>query len=368
MLERSILIPILLVVVIGAPIVYHEMEGRKGNTQTENDQGIEGLDPSSETSEDAQAFPTEFQSSQPCLQPRSRNLSTKTQSVPVTQPFLQAGFSPTNPVVNPTSSNQTPEQLGMQPVVIPRGNSKEPAPQSANLHAIPSTPVISSWNETSQPLGFAVPGHQPVAVPMVPPNSAPLSLDQFTPDYGKSEQLILPGNEHGPDWNAEPLEFLPVADFREIFRFDLTKLDVQRRWKRISTNPADLQNDLNGMRVPLVTGTNSWDLHGSLTYFFDRHQQLQRITFRGWTGDPQKLVQLLINEFQYQAQPTGLAGFYLSKSKRKTLGGLLIKTPSVIDSRNPLQQFAMVLEINRTDGNYELSEDFRALISGSHSQ
>jgi hypothetical protein len=77
---------------------------------------------------------------------------------------------------------------------------------------------------------------------------------------------------------------------------------------------------------------------------------------------------MLVNEFEFQSQPTSLFGFYLSKTRRKASSGLLIKTPTVIDASNPLQQFAMVLEINRPDGKFGLSEDFAALIAGSHPQ
>ena len=47
-----------------------------------------------------------------------------------------------------------------------------------------------------------------------------------------------------------------------------------RRWPRVTTVP---QFALAGLRVPLVTGTQIDDLAGSLTYYFDRTDQVQRI-------------------------------------------------------------------------------------------
>jgi hypothetical protein len=368
MLERSILIPMLIVVVIGAPIIYHEMESRKGVDPVALEEP-DNFDEWSGPSRIDRASQPQFnpkQSRQPNLQDGSRNLSSRTQTVPIEQRFLPAGFGTDISNFNPSSPAQSAGQPGMEPILrLSEISSHLPSPASSPNNYQVANPALSpefgnlrhnEKNIGSQNGLFSMrQAHQP-AIP----------FDQMIPDYGKAEIFVFPGDVHGPDLTAEPLEFVPIVDFREILRFDLTKLDVQRRWKRISTNPYDWKNGLSGMRTPLVTGTNSWDLHGSLTYFFDQHQQLQRVTFRGWTGDPQKLIHLLTSEFQFQQQPTSLAGFYLAKTRRKTTGGLLIKTPAVIDANNQLQQFAMVLEINRLDGNFELSEDFQALIDGSH--
>ena len=184
-----------------------------------------------------------------------------------------------------------------------------------------------------------------------------------TPDLRSAQTLIFPGNEFGPDLNAQPLEFLPITDFGEIFRFDISPDWVKSRWKRISTNPGD--DDLQGLRVALVTGVNSWDLHGSLTYFFDASKQCQRITFRGWTGDPHRLLTLLSQRFGFEAQKTQLAGFYLARKFWKTTGGLLMKHPPVIYAENPTEQLAIVMEINNPAGRTKLSDDFQSLIDGS---
>ena len=138
----------------------------------------------------------------------------------------------------------------------------------------------------------------------------PTNIVSGMPDMMAAQTVILPGNEFGPDLTAKPLEFLPITDFSEIFRFNVTPNWVKGRWKRISTNPGE--DGLQGMRVALVTGVNSWDLHGSLTYYFDNSKKCQRITFRGWTGDPSRFLNMLTQRFDFEAQETHLAGFYLA--------------------------------------------------------
>ncbi|HEV3024657.1 MAG TPA: DUF6690 family protein, partial [Pirellulales bacterium] len=74
---------------------------------------------------------------------------------------------------------------------------------------------------------------------------------------------------HGP--LAESLanaaaDATPVVDVQQAFRFDVTSAWVLGRWPRVSAGLSQL--DLQGYRVPLVTGTKPDDLAGSLTYYF----------------------------------------------------------------------------------------------------
>ena len=185
----------------------------------------------------------------------------------------------------------------------------------------------------------------------------------MTPDYGAAQTFVLPGNAHGPNLSAQPLEFLPVTNFEEIFRFDISQNWIKQRWKRVSTSPGDA--GLHGLRVALITGTNSWDLHGSLTYYLDTSQRVQRITFRGWSGDATKLTNLLTQKYGFRPQQTHWAGFYIAQKKRTPTGGLLMQHPTVIQTDNPVQQIAIVLEINNPAGKSVLSRDFHSLIEGS---
>lgn len=150
----------------------------------------------------------------------------------------------------------------------------------------------------------------------------------------------------------------------EIFRFSIDANWIKQRWSRVSTTSGT--NGLHGFRVALVTGTNPWDLHGSLTYFFDENQQVQRIAFRGWTGDASQLLDLLTRKYNFKSQPTHWAGYYVSKSWGRIKGGLLMQNPPVIQTDNLVEQVAVVLEMNNY-GKFSLSDEFELLIEGSRS-
>ena len=189
----------------------------------------------------------------------------------------------------------------------------------------------------------------------------------MTPDYGAAQTFVFPGDANGPDLSAKPTDFIPVADLAEIIRFDVYPNWVRSRWKRISTNPGD--TGLHGLRVALVTGTSTSDLHGSLTYYFDVNQRAQRITFHGWTGDSSRLVNLLTSKYGMKSQPTHFAGAYASQNQRGALtGGLLLQYPPVITRENPVEQVALVMEINHPEGSFQLSQSFVNMLRNAVSQ
>ena len=175
-----------------------------------------------------------------------------------------------------------------------------------------------------------------------------------------SDNLILPGNAAGPDFNAIPLEFMPVTNLNQVFRFDASPSWVRQRWERISTSTGAA--GLTGFRVPLVTGVNTYDLFGSLTYYFDKNQVAQKIAFRGWTGNPDGLVNFVRNNFNFKKQPSASAGLYVAKNWRRTTGALYMQNPSVIKASNPTQQVAILLELNNPNGSYELTEEVASMI------
>src|SRR5262249_24941689 len=85
---------------------------------------------------------------------------------------------------------------------------------------------------------------------------------------------------------------VPPTTIEQAFRFDITPPGVASRWPKASTVAGDPKQ--LGMRVALVTGTQPADVAGSLTYFFDEHHQLQRITFTGLTADPRRLLATVV--------------------------------------------------------------------------
>ena len=79
-----------------------------------------------------------------------------------------------------------------------------------------------------------------------------------------------------------------MLDAGSVFRFEITPEWILAHWPSVSTGLAQLQ--LEGYRVPLVTGTGQQDVAGALTYYFDARQRLQRINFVGVSGDPRRLI------------------------------------------------------------------------------
>ncbi len=109
-----------------------------------------------------------------------------------------------------------------------------------------------------------------------------------------------------------PIEGYSARDLGEVLRFDISPQWVMARWPRVTASLAEL--DLQGYRVPLVTGTRQDDLAGSLTYYFDKEHRVVRIAFRGTTGDPRRIIALATTRFNFvvaayeRSQPDPLPG------------------------------------------------------------
>ena len=98
------------------------------------------------------------------------------------------------------------------------------------------------------------------------------------------------------------------VDLAEVLRFDVTPGWVMQRWPWISSGLSQLQ--LQGYRVPLVTGTQVDDLAGSLTYYFNAAQRVQQITLEGTTGDATKLLRLLVGRYGFGRRLTNDPGLF----------------------------------------------------------
>ncbi len=150
------------------------------------------------------------------------------------------------------------------------------------------------------------------------------------------------------EFNAAFIDGAPVRDLAEVFRFEVTTDWIFRRWPRVSTGLAELQ--LQGYRVPLVTGTGEADLAGSLTYYFDAQQKVQRITFRGSTGDARNLVALVTGRHKFTRRLTNDPGLFVyeAASGDGQLRGLLkIRSAEIVKASDPYRRFDVELTIQR---------------------
>ena len=182
----------------------------------------------------------------------------------------------------------------------------------------------------------------------VDPATQPLSSD---PNASPPAPGALPSDEQQVfGQNTSLGQSAPMPNLGEVLRFDVTVDWVMRRWPRVSTGLPHLQ--LHGYRVPLVTGTAIGDVAGSLTYYFNARQRVQRITLRGTTGDPRVLIGLVASRYHFARRLTndpGVALYETVDSSNRPAGVLKIRSASVIKSNQPYMRFEVDLVIDRPE-------------------
>ena len=139
----------------------------------------------------------------------------------------------------------------------------------------------------------------------------------------------------------------PLCDMASAFSFDITPQWVTESWPRVTTVVGDSSHA--GMRVPLVTGVMPDDLVGTLTYYFDDRQRVQRITFSGTTGDARRLVGLVTGEFGLQPQPTLDAGLYQTKWNGTIISTLHLRHASVVAAEARHGKLDVQLDLKRAN-------------------
>ena len=150
-------------------------------------------------------------------------------------------------------------------------------------------------------------------------------------------------------------DFQPPIDLREVLRFDIDPDFVYRRFSRVSTVLSDLS--LDGLRVPLVSGTQAYDVAGSLTYYFDINKKLRRIQMQGVTGDARGLIELMVQHYRLAPEPS-LGGQLLTTRWNNRVTSFMHVAPApVVTSASPNARFAFYLEINPPADRYGLSQE-----------
>jgi len=157
----------------------------------------------------------------------------------------------------------------------------------------------------------------------------------------------------------------PVGDLREVLRFDISPQWVTERFSRVTTVLADLQ--LDGLRVPLVTGTGPDDLAGSVSYYFDHSAQLQRVMLHGFTGDPSTVVATMTEHYGLHNEPTLEAGVYTKRWNGIPVHFLRITRAPVVYSDALHHKFIVFLELNQPDLRYGISPEAQRLVTADRS-
>jgi hypothetical protein len=163
------------------------------------------------------------------------------------------------------------------------------------------------------------------------------------------------------DPNATPqIAGVQIQDLREVMRFDISPDWVISRFARVSTVLADL--NLEGLRVPIVTGTQASDVAGTLTYYFDHQQKLQRLTVHGFTGDPARLVQSMTSDYGLSPEPTLEAGVYTKRWNGVPVHFLRLTHAPVVYSDAVHQKYTVFLELNQPNLVYGISPEAQRIV------
>jgi hypothetical protein len=133
----------------------------------------------------------------------------------------------------------------------------------------------------------------------------------------------------------------------ELFRFDVTPGWIIGRWPRVMAGPT--AEGLQAYRVPLITGVGEADLAGSLTYYFDSQQQLQRITFLGATGNARPLVEHVQQVHELARQKAPQPGMLLYQQLRgsRPVSQLVVRPAPLLLAEAPHDRYGIELTLAR---------------------
>jgi hypothetical protein len=174
-----------------------------------------------------------------------------------------------------------------------------------------------------------------------PPVAEPSRYAAAPPSPSASYYVQSPAVAAGPQpWGQR-------ADLGQYINFAVTPAWVLAQWPRVSASLAEI--DLQGYRVPLVTGTQEDDLAGSLSYYFDRDQRVARISFSGSTGDPRQLITLVTGQFGFvqDASEDPAVVVYAVKWNKKAHSELRIRPVRIVRAEDPRNRYDVEMTIRK---------------------
>ena len=210
------------------------------------------------------------------------------------------------------------------------------------------------------------------------PNPPSLSIDPVTGTYvgpasvvGKSTTDLwnyttgVPTLEQLQNANPnQPIAGHPIHDLREVIRFDITPGWVAQNFGRVSTVLADVQ--LDGLRVPLVTGTNGSDLAATVTYYFDHQQQLRRINLQGLTGDPSAIATLMQQYYHLKSEASLGGHLYTTRWNNRITSMLHVAPVPIMYATAEHSRYTVFLELNQPALPYGLSYEAGQILQTGH--
>ena len=154
-----------------------------------------------------------------------------------------------------------------------------------------------------------------------------------------------------------------VNDLREVLRFDIVPGWLPQRFARVSTVTSNVQMD--GLRVPLITGTQPKDIAGTLTYYFDASQTLKRINLHGLTGDPSQLVNLMVQYYQLNPEQSLGGKLYTTRWNNRITSVMQIAPAPIIYAGADHSKYIIFLELNQPSNQYGLSNEASEILRTS---
>jgi len=146
-----------------------------------------------------------------------------------------------------------------------------------------------------------------------------------------------------------------VNDLREVLRFDIVPGWLPQRFARVSTVTSNVQMD--GLRVPLITGIQPNDIAGTLTYFFDASKSLKRIQLHGLTGDPSKLANLMVQFYQLAPEQSLGGQLFTTRWNNRITSVMQISPAPIMYAGADHSKYILFLELNQPTNQYGLSEE-----------
>jgi hypothetical protein len=226
------------------------------------------------------------------------------------------------------SSHSSSNSSGSNDYSTAGSNANRSSTDTSNSNGRWSSPTSANYASTSNSSASSSTAPQSFAARTGIAPTSPLAADQ---EAAKKKMVEGPA----------------PRDLAEVLRFDITTHWIIARWPRVTTGLAVL--DLQGYRVPLVTGTNEDGMAGSLTYYFDKHQVCERIIFHGTSGDPRKLVYLVTSRYGLEREITNDPSLTLfrKKSGSRVDSELRIRPAKVIRADAPRSRYEIDLAIKR---------------------
>jgi hypothetical protein len=149
------------------------------------------------------------------------------------------------------------------------------------------------------------------------PLPQPYSTDPARTQLARNQQFLA-----GAAVPSTELRGLPGVSLADALRFDVTPAWVSSTWPHVT--PQRMETGWYGLRVPLVTGTDTADVAGSLTYYFNAQNYVERITLYGFTDDAEPLISLVQQNYSLRPFAAVGRGLWLSFHQEVPIGMLRI--------------------------------------------